>query len=160
MDDKKKTLKNTLKGIGITWLAYLAYKLIFPSVQINDRVKMYQQASAIIKQDTLIGNNELQYAADSINKNSHRWIDSITEFIDADVLPNKTLQYNIALKIDRKLYDIPKVKKLVEKSLSDSISTIPELRSFNVNKVTIIYNYTDIKKNPLFKIVFTPDKYK
>jgi hypothetical protein len=105
-------------------------------------------------------NLELVKAADSINKNSLVWIDSMTEFLRAQSLPNKILQYNYAVKIDTNKYDIRKLRELSRKGIFDRFIMTPACKVFRDNNVTIIYNYTDMKNESLYKLVFSPDTYK
>lgn len=159
MEDKKKTLKNTLKGIGFLCIFYLGYKLIAPAFNMNDRPKMYRQVN-IINADTVTLQALLEHFADSINKAPFLYSDSTTIFQNVIVIPEKTFQFNYALKIDTRKYDMPKLKKAVEKSLLDSFINIPSFKAFKDSNITVIFNFTNIKMKPLFKIEFTPDKYK
>ena len=155
MTDKKLLFKNTLRGCVGTIILYMGYKLLNPSPNYHKSFKSYAQI------DTT--NNikyAMQYAADSINKISPMWIDSMTELVHASALPNKTFQYNYAIKIDTSKYDMKLVKEVIEKSLSVNIKTIPEVHLFRDSGVILIYNYTNMKMKPLFKFTFTPDKYK
>ncbi len=153
MKDKKAIFKSTLRSIFILTATYLGYKLISPAFRMNDRPNIYKNA-------TFVDNNVLAFAVDSLNKNSYVWLDSMTEFINAAVGLNKTLQLNFALKIDTNKYDIHAFKEATEKYLLDSILISPSFKRLRDNNVTVIYNFTDIKMNFLFNILFTPDKYK
>lgn len=163
MENKKTTLRNTLRGFGIFCLAYIGYKLVSPVFYMNDRPKMYSQTNTI-KTDTINTTfnitNLLVGDADSANRNPSAWSDSMIIFQNAVVTSKKTIQYNLALKIDRNKYNIPKVKRLMEKNLLDSFINLPAFKVAKDSNVTIVFNFTDIKMKPLFKIALTPDKYK
>lgn len=155
MVDKRSNIKNALRGFAIFCVTYLVYKLMISPFHSNN---VYKNNKSPI--DTNFIYTALQTAVDSINTHSNFWIDSITEFKNALVLPNKTLQYNYVLKIDTNKYNIRKIKELDEKNLFDNFIKTSSCKTFRDSSVTIIYNYTDIKMNALYKIVFSPDKYK
>ena len=164
MESKKPTFKTALRSAVIFCGAYFVYKLIFLAFQMNDRPKMYKQIN-YLKADAPQRNamnilDMLNYTADSLNKNTSAMSDSITILENVVVLPDKTIQYNYALKLDAKKYDIHKVKRILERSIFDSIINVPSFKSCRDSSVTAIFNFTDIKMKPLFKIEFTPNEYK
>ena len=151
MVNKKQYLKDSLKGFLIFCLVYLAYKAIVLSVSFY-KTKDYKQ----VKSRWL----ELQEAADDLNKNSYTWKDSVTEFINAVVISDSEFQYNFALKIDTSKYDMKKLKVLNEENLFNNFKDTSATGSFKKNNITITYNYTDTNMHPLYKIIFTPDRFK
>jgi hypothetical protein len=161
MTDKKKIIKNYFRYVGILIVSYLGYKLIAPAFNMNDRPKMYRQTNTI-KKDTVTSINikeMLEYVADSINKTPSSYSDDITTLQNAIVLPDKTFQYNYTLKIDTQKYYMPKFKKIIRKALLDSFVNVPSFKTFKDSSVTVVFNFTNVKMKPLFKIIFTPDKY-
>ena len=154
MADKNLFFKNTLKWFAGTIILYMGYKLLTPSPNYHKSFKNYGQI------DTT--NNikyELQFTADSLNKMCPIWVDSVTKLVQVSAVPNKTLQYNYALKIDTSKYNMKLVKQLIQKDLSVNIK-IPKGHVFKDSGVTLIYSYTTMKMIPLFKFTFPPDKYK
>ncbi|MDQ6903611.1 MAG: hypothetical protein M3139_11425 [Bacteroidota bacterium] len=162
--ESKKTAMNALKSFGLFVIFYLGYKLISPAFRMNDRPKMYIQKS-LTKTDTshVIAvniTNILQYDADSMNRNTSLFSDSTTTLRDVSVIPAKTIQFNYTLKLDPNKYNMPKVKRVLEKNLLDSIVNSSSFKVYRDSSVIVVFNFTDIKMNPLFKIKFTPDNYK
>lgn len=151
MKNKKAYIITSLKTFGWFCLAYILYRIMFaPTPPHNFNTN---------NPDNYI-NLQLIKVADSVNKIAHNYDDSMTEFVSAESLPNKIFQYNYALKIDTNKYDIRKIKEVNEKQIFDSIIMAPALKELRDYNVTIIYNFIDVNKNPLYKIVFTPDTYK
>ena len=159
MEKKRTIIDNAIRGFAIFCLAYLCYKFIailtnYNYGNNNHSAKIYRQTDTVNIEDLL------ENTADSLNRTPSMYSDSTTIFENATVLPNKTFQYNYALKIDTRKYNIPKMKELTEKNLLDKITTIPSFKLFKDSSVTVVFNFTDIKMKPLYKIVFTPDKFK
>lgn len=153
MTEKKAIYKSTLRNFVVLCVVYLGYRLIAAPPNNHNNFNNYNQIK------TLSIDEQLKRAADSVNKSSHLWIDSLTEFVNVDVLANKTFQYNFALRIDTNKYNMKVLKELNEKNLYNTFISSPSFKIFKDNDVTIIYRYTDIENNFLYQIIFTPDKY-
>lgn len=142
-------------GIVVLLIVFVGFQLIRPLISPTHNYR-----KNLRKVDTLSAHDILKIVADSLNKQCPLWIDSITELMNAEALINNTLQYNVALKIDRKKYDLEKLKEANEKYLMSNFVHSPYFADFSRDNITLAYNYTDTGKNFLYQILLTPDKYK
>jgi hypothetical protein len=76
-------------------------------------------------------------------------------------IPEDTIVYNATfLKIDEKRLNMKCVKDTKEQRMLVIMKTSPGFKAFRDNNVSLVYNYRDIEKHPLFSVYITPDKYK
>ena len=142
-------------GIVLLLIVFVGYQLVRPLI-----FPTHNYRKSLGQVDTLSANGILKIVADSLNKQCPLWIDSITELVNTEALINKTIQYNMALKIDRKKYDLEKLKEASEKYLMSNFVNSPYFADFSRDNITLVYNYTDTGKNFLYQIQLTPDEYK
>ena len=102
----------------------------------------------------------LKSASEMTNKNCPIYLDSLTRLDNTIALPNKTFQYNNTVKIDTTVLSLNVLKANLKNSISNSIKTNPAMKEFRDNHVTVVYSYSDVNGNFLFKLEFTPQDYK
>jgi hypothetical protein len=103
----------------------------------------------------------LKQTANNINKSCPMIVDSETQLDNIVVMPDNVFQYNYTLvNMEKETIDIEDIKNYVEPILINGIKTMPELKMFRDNNVTMAYYYKD--KNGLFltRIEISPEKYK
>lgn len=95
-----------------------------------------------------------------LNEEAPIMIDSETRLDNAEVLPNKTIQYNYTM-MNYSLGDIDIVEfeKSLKPVLVNSIKTNPEMELLRGEEVTFIYNYSDKNGYALTKLIITSDDY-
>ena len=136
-------------------VSFVVYKAVYFLLSPNHN---YRKSG--INVDSMNVSNALYEQVYDLNKKGPMWIDSVTEFVSAAVTKNKTIQYNMLLKIDRNEYDLGTLKIAFEKHTLENLEKNPSYNEFKENEITIIYDYSDMKKDFLFQVELTPDKYK
>lgn len=103
----------------------------------------------------------LKQTANNLNKSCPMVIDSETRLDNIVVMPNNVFQYNYTLvNIEKKTIDIEDMRNYIEPILINGIKTMPDLKMFRENKVTLAYYYKDKDGFFITRIEITPDKYK
>lgn len=96
----------------------------------------------------------LLIVADSINKSCPLTIDSITDLKNVTLPTSKAFQYNLALQLDSKQYNLNKLKKIIDKEIISQFISTPQFNMFKDSNVTVIYNFIDKNGRLMFKSVF------
>ena len=80
----------------------------------------------------------------NFNKNCPMNIDQFTRIDNTIVLPNKTIQYNYTIiGTSKENVDLTIFEETVFPRLLQTVKTIPDLKVFRDNEVTLKYNYND-----------------
>lgn len=82
--------------------------------------------------------------------------------LDSVSLPEERfVQYNLTLlNVTKETAEINVIKEEIEKSLISTAKANPGLQVFRDNDYTLIYSYSDKKKEFLFTVKILPDQYK
>ena|SRR6266481_1641961 len=82
--------------------------------------------------------------ADQINKQGNKMIDEVTRLEGAEALPNRTLLYKYSL-ITKTSSEIPldALNRIVRPGIAKKYNTLPEMKMFRDNGITITYRYRD-----------------
>ncbi len=82
--------------------------------------------------------------------------------LDSVSLPEERfVQYNLTLlNVAKETAEINVIKEEIEKSLISTAKANPGLQVFRDNDYTLIYSYSDKKKEFLFDVKILPDEYK
>jgi hypothetical protein len=98
--------------------------------------------------------------ASELNKTCPVMVDRETQLDNAIALPDKVFQYNYTLINTLKdSIDIQAFEEYMKPMLTKNISTLPELKPFRDNKITMAYSYKDKQGNFISKISVTFDDY-
>lgn len=144
MDDKRIESRNKLIGI-------IVGLIVFYGVSYFVRTKFFGPPSL---------NKALMQAASEINKSCPMMADNMTRLDNVVAGTDKELQYNYTLiSIDRATVDTNSFKKAVEPLLINNVRTMPSMKAFRDQEVTIIYSYKDKAGLFITRIVITPEKY-
>jgi hypothetical protein len=87
---------------------------------------------------------QLRVVVNEINKQGNRMIDEVTRLEGAEALPNRTLLYKYSL-ITKSSSEIPldAINRIVRPNLVKTYNTLPNMKLFRDNGVTITYRYMD-----------------
>lgn len=102
----------------------------------------------------------LMKTANELNKTCPLMVDQVTQLDNAIALPDKIFQYNYTLvSFNKDSINIASFENYMRPMLLNNIKTLPELKPFRDNKVTMAYNYKD--RNGIFitKISISYDDY-
>lgn len=117
---------------------------------ISEQQKQYHEPLKVepnIEQMLLI-------VADSINKSCPLSIDSITDLKNVTLPNSKAFQYNLALQLDAKKYNLNKLKKIIDKEIISEFISTPVFKMLRDSNVTVIYHFIDKNGRLMFKSVF------
>lgn len=151
-DNVKKSIRISLKYLAIIIVARVLWGFFSLSSYSNKNVYTPPYKPSI--------NEIIVYVADSLNNRSPVWTDSVTELTGVILPDYKTIQYNFDFKINPLKYNIPKLKEIMDTTVFEASIKGEGFRVLKDSGVTIIYNYCDTGNRPLFKLVYTPDRYK
>ena len=87
-------------------------------------------------------------------------IDQFTRIDNTIVLPNKTIQYNYTIiGTSKENVDLTIFEETVFPRLLQTVKTIPDLKVFRDNEVTLKYNYNDESGTYVTSYSVTPSMY-
>ena len=103
---------------------------------------------------------KLTAAANEVNKSCPMMVDKETRLDNAMALPGKTFQYRYTLiNYAKNQIDTSALKTSITPGMIEGLKTMPELKFYRDNKVTMEYSYKDKNGAYLMKIVLTGDQY-
>jgi hypothetical protein len=105
--------------------------------------------------------DQLEKAANIINKKCPVMIDRETRLESAVTLPGKGFQYNFTLMnmvVDS--VNIATFNEEMTRLLLHSVKTTPQLKAYREREVTISYSYSDRNGKFISTIVITPEMYR
>jgi len=96
------------------------------------------------KQNQMSVDDRVRDLADQINKQGKKMIDEVTRLEGVEALPNRTLLYKYTL-IIKTSSEIPSdaLNQIVRPNVVKTYNTLPEMKLFRDNGITITYQYRD-----------------
>ncbi|CAM3728256.1 hypothetical protein [Flavobacterium chungbukense] len=106
-------------------------------------------------------NKEVVELVAKYNKNCPLNIQEGIRLDSVTLAEERTVKYNLTLlNVEKKTAEINVIKEEIKKSLLSTAKANPGLKVFRDNDYTLIYSYSDKKKEFLFDVKILPDQYK
>jgi flagellar basal body-associated protein FliL len=106
-------------------------------------------------------NKEVVELVQKYNKNCPLTIQEGIRLDSVSLHEEKTVQYNLTLlNVVKETAEVDVIKTEIEKSLISTAKANPGLQVFRDNDYTLVYSYSDKKREFLFNIKIFPDQYK
>lgn len=106
-------------------------------------------------------NTEITELVEKYNKNCPLKIQEGIRLDSVSLHEERVVQYNLTLlNVEKDVAEINVIQDEIEKSLLSTAKANPGLQVFRDNDYTLIYSYSDKKKEFLFTVKILPDQYK
>ena len=106
-------------------------------------------------------NKEVVELVAKYNKNCPLNIQEGIRLDSVTLAEERTVNYNLTLlNVEKKTAEIDVIQEEIKKSLLSTAKANPGLKVFRDNDYTLIYSYSDKKKEFLFDVKILPDQYK
>lgn len=106
-------------------------------------------------------NKEVVELVAKYNKNCPLNIQEGIRLDSVTLAEERTVKYNLTLlNVEKKTAEIDVIQEEIKKSLLSTAKANPGLKVFRDNDYTLIYSYSDKKKEFLFDVKILPDQYK
>ncbi len=161
--NKKKPLKafvsTFFSAFGTFLIIFIVYKLMatifFPSPVSHTNYLSNTNPPANKRLFTV----RVMKEVDRMNKLMPIKVDSFTEYTSVEFLPNNILKIYANLNVDTNLYDIRKVKALMDSELLKEVIMSEDLKVFRDYQVLVIYDFLDKNNRSLFTLNYSPEMY-
>ncbi|WP_343695813.1 hypothetical protein [Flavobacterium sp.] len=106
-------------------------------------------------------NTEITELIEKYNKSCPLKIQEGIRLDSVSLHKERTVQYNLTLlNVQKATAEVDVISKEIEKSLLSTAKANPGLQVFRDNDYTLVYSYSDNKKEFLFTVKILPDQYK
>ena len=135
--------KHGKKGIRTKALCGIIIPLLLSAVAIPNFMAVRAQAIKN-RRYQMSPEGQVRALADQINKQGNKMVDEITRLDGAEALPNRTLLYKYSI-ITKTSSEIPPdgLNRIIRRDVVRKYNTLPEMKMFRDNGVTITYRYRD-----------------
>lgn len=142
------SIKNFIISVGIAIIANYILKLVIHE----------NYSSKPIRTNLYTVEDTLNQIADVINKKCPIQVDSITILDGTVAASNNTFVYNYTIRVDTNQYHMKGMESAMYEYWQNNYNTNPT-EDFKRMKITVLYNYKDIKGNFLFRVKISPIKF-